>query len=123
MALNVVVVEGRLTKEPVILTSADASSKKVVFTIAVDRDYKNENGERDTDFFSAVAWNARADYISRYCSKGSRVIVKGTLRTHEYTSKGGEKRTQVEIYVDSIYSFSAPQKKAESKEPDTGIPF
>lgn len=84
--MNKVILKGRLTADPELRSTASGISA-CKFTIAVDRKYKNQNGEKETDFISCQAWRNTADFISRYFSKGSIILVEGNLRTGKYQDK------------------------------------
>jgi single-strand DNA-binding protein len=71
--------------------------------IAVDRDFKSQDGTKQADFFDVVAWRGTAEFASRYFFKGRLIIVDGRLQTREWTDREGNKRTSVEIVADNIY--------------------
>ena len=111
--LNHITVMGRLTHDPEMRKTPSGVSV-VNFTVAVDRDIKNkETGERETDFLDVVAWRYTADYVSKYCTKGSQVVVDGRLQIRGWTDKDGNKRKNAEIQAENIYI-------AEKKNEDTG---
>lgn len=99
--LNNAQLMGRLTADPELFTGEDYIMCR--FTLAVSRDYKNENGDYDTDFFNVVAWNRFAEFISSHFQKGQLVTLDGRLSTRKYTDKNGNDRTATEIVAEHIY--------------------
>lgn len=93
---------GRLTAEPDYRTTPSGVAM-VRFSLAVDRDFKSQNGERQTDFFNIVAWRSTADFISRYFHKGQLVAVQGSLQADNYTDRDGNKHTSYDIVADHVY--------------------
>ena len=72
------------------------------FTVAVSRNYTNQNGERDADFFNCVTWRKQAEIVAKYCTKGTQVAVEGRLQTRSYDAQDGTKRYVTEIVVENI---------------------
>jgi single-strand DNA-binding protein len=90
---------GRITKD--IDAKQTASGISVAtFSIAVDRKFKNQNGEKETDFFNCVAWRGTADFVSKYFKKGNKILVIGSLQNRSYDDKDGNKRYVTELIVD-----------------------
>lgn len=100
--LNSVVVMGRLTADPE-LRHTPNDIAVTSFTIAHDRAFKSQGGERQADFFDCVAWRNNAEFITKYFKKGSMIAVNGTLQTRTYTDKNGNNRKAVEIVVDNAH--------------------
>ena len=95
---------GRLTKDPEKRTTQSGISV-CTFTIAVDRRYKNANGERETDFFPVVCWRQVADLSAQYLSKGKQVAIAGEVQTRSY-EKDGQKRYVTEVVADEVQFLS-----------------
>ena len=110
--LNTVIIEGRLTKDPELKTTPNGISVST-FAVAVARDYKNSNGEYDSDFFECVAWRNNAERISKYFHKGDGVGIVGRLQTRTYKDKNGVNRKAIEIIAESIH-FPVGSKKSNS---------
>ena len=100
--LNHITIMGRLTADPELRQTASGTSC-VSFTLAVDRDYKPEGGERETDFIPCVAWRSTADFIAKYFSKGSSICITGSIQTRTWEDKNGGKRYATEVNVDEAY--------------------
>ena len=98
MAMNKILLQGRLTKDPEIrLTSKN--DKVARFTIAVDRDFNRE----ETDFINCVAFKATAAFIESYFTKGDMILVAGRLQMQQYTAKDGSNRTAAEVMTDNVW--------------------
>lgn len=111
--MNKVILSGRLVRD--IELKQTQSGKEVVSNcIAVQRDYKNEKGEYDSDFINIVVWGASATYLSKYAAKGDRVELVGRWNVRTYEDNQGQKRTANDCIVESITAFS--NKKKEEKE-------
>jgi single-strand DNA-binding protein len=72
------------------------------FTLAVQRSYKKEGEDYKTDWIDCIAYRNTADYISKYCSKGELIAVRGEMQTRTYTDKNGNKRKATELIVDKV---------------------
>ncbi len=100
--LNHVVLMGRLTRDPE-LRHTGTGTAVASFTLAVDRDFKNQNGEKETDFIDVVAWRSTAEFVSNYFTKGRMAVVSGRLQIRNWTDKDGGKRRSAEVIADSVY--------------------
>lgn len=85
-------------------------------SIAVKRDYKNSKGEYDTDFFNITLWDSKADFISKYANKGTRILISGRLTNNEYENQDGEKKYSNDIQVDHIEILTS--KKEDKTDPE-----
>ena len=95
---------GRLTKDPEKRTTQSGVSV-CTFTLAVDRRYKNANGEREADFFTVVCWRQVADLSAQYLSKGKQVAIAGEVQMRSY-EKDGHKRYVTEVVADEVQFLS-----------------
>lgn len=107
--LNTCILMGRLTADPELRTTQTGKSV-ASFSLAVDRDFQ-QNGEKQADFISVVAWGKTAEFIDKYFCKGRMIAVVGRIQTRTYTDKDGNKRKAVEVVADKV-SFTG--EKAES---------
>lgn len=109
--MNQVNLLGRLTADPE-LRQTQSGIASCQFTIAVNRKFKNNNGEYDADFISCVAWRQTAEFVSRYFSKGSMIAVSGSLRTGKYQDKNHSDVTHytTDVYVDNV-EFTGEKKQ------------
>lgn len=111
--LNKIVVMGRLTKDPE-LRRTGAGVAVTSFTVACDRDFKGQNGEKETDFIDVTVWRQTAEFVSKHFSKGRMAIVEGRLQMRDWQDKDGNKRRNAEIVADNIYFGD---NKGDSKTP------
>lgn len=109
--MNQVNLLGRLTADPE-LRQTQSGIASCRFTIAVNRKFKNDNGEYDADFITCVAWRQTAEFVSRYFSKGSMIAVSGSLRTGKYQDKNHSDVTHytTDVYVDNV-EFTGEKKQ------------
>lgn len=100
--LNKVFLMGRLTRDPE-LRRTQTGVSVVSFSLAVDRDYKDQSGARQTDFVDVQAWRQTADFVSRYFTKGRMAVVEGRLEIRDWTDREGNKRRSTVVVADSVY--------------------
>ena len=108
--MNKAILIGRLTRDPELRTASNDISV-TSFTIAVDRNFNNQQGEKETDFIPVVAWRKLADTCAKYLAKGRLVAVSGRMQVRSYEGKDG-KRYITEVVADEVQFL----EKAESKE-------
>ena len=99
--LNHIVMMGRLVRDPELRKARDTSVCS--FRIACDRDYKNKDGERDTDFVDVVVWRQLAETVAKFFSKGRMAVVSGRLQIRNWTDNSGNKRSTAEVVADNVY--------------------
>lgn len=112
--LNKIVIIGRLTDEPELRHTANATPV-ASFTIAVERDFKGNDGQKQTDFINCVAWRGTAEFVSKYFSKGSMAVVSGRLQIRSYQDRDGNNRTVAEVLADNIY-FGESRRSSDSND-------
>lgn len=100
--LNKVIAMGRLAAD-VELRATGSGVSVCSFSIACDRDFKAQDGSRETDWLDCVAWRGTAEFISKYFSKGRMIVVEGRLQTRTYEDKQGNKRKATELVVENAY--------------------
>ena len=113
MALNKIFLQGRLTRDPE-LRRTGSGTAVTSFSLACDRDFKSQSGEKETDFIEVVAWKNTAEFVSKYFSKGRMAVVEGRLQIRDWTDKAGNKRTTAEVVADNVYF--ADSKRSESND-------
>ena len=99
--MNKVVLIGRVTRDPELRYTA-SNIPNVRFTLAVNRPFENQNGEREADFINIVVWRKQAENLAKYCTKGSQVAVEGRIQTRNYDAQDGTKRYVTEVIVDNV---------------------
>lgn len=109
--INSVVLVGRTTKMPDIRTIKD-DKKVATFTLAVTRNYKNKNGDYETDFVPVIAYRS-VDFIEKYVGKGDMIGIRGSIQVRSY-EKDGQKKTATEILAEEVQLIPSGTKK-ESK--------
>jgi single-strand DNA-binding protein len=105
---NRVILIGRLTREPELKYTAGGLAV-ATFSIAVDRKFKNQQGERQTDFFRCKAWRQKAEFVHNYVGKGRLVAIDGSIETSEVTGPDGQKRYFTDIVCDNVETLDAPR--------------
>jgi single-strand DNA-binding protein len=101
--LNHIVIMGRLTRDPE-LRRTGSGIAVASFTVAVDRDFGGrDGGEKETDFIDCVAWRHTGEFVSKYFTKGSMIVVSGRLQIRGWTDKDGNKRRTAEVVADNCY--------------------
>ena len=113
MALNKIFLQGRLTRDPE-LRRTGSGTAVTSFSLACDRDFKSQSGDKETDFIDVVAWKNTAEFVSKYFSKGRMAVVEGRLQIRDWTDKAGNKRTTAEVVADNVYF--ADSKRSESND-------
>lgn len=99
--MNKVELVGRLTKDPEIRLTAN-QTQFCQFTVAVDRKFKDANGQRQADFISCLAWKNTAVFIQKYFHKGNKIGVVGSIQTRSYDDQNGQKKFVTEVIVDEV---------------------
>ena len=100
--LNRIIIMGRLTRDPELRRTQNGTSV-TSFSIACDRDFKSQNGEKETDFIDVVAWRGTAEFVSKYFSKGRMAVVEGRLQIRDWTDQNNNKRRSAEVVADNVY--------------------
>lgn len=119
MALNHIVIMGRLTKD-VELRRTGSGVAVASFTIACDRDF-GSNGEKETDFVDIVCWRNTAEFVSKYFSKGKMAVVSGRLQIRSWNDKDGNKRKTAEIVADNVYFGDSKNDSGNQNSGYTGF--
>lgn len=127
MSLNRIVLQGRLCADPE-LRRTYGGTAVTNFNLAVDRDFKSEDGNRETDFISVICWKGLAEMSAKWFKKGQMAVVSGRLQIRQYTDKSGQKRSQAEVVADNVYfceskkdrdeaSYAAAEKEGKTYQP------
>ena len=114
--MNKAMIMGRLTRDPEIKTTQN-QVPVATFTLAVDRKFKNANGEKQADFIPVVAWRQSAEFVGKYFKKGSKMIVIGSIQTRTYDDKDGKKVYITEIVADEIEFAESKRDEGQSSYP------
>lgn len=100
--LNHICIAGRMVRDPE-LRRLDNGTAVTSFSIACERDFKNKNDEKETDFVDVVAYRNTAEFVSKYFSRGRMAVVSGRLQIRSWTDKEGNKRRSAEVVADNVY--------------------
>lgn len=100
--LNKIILMGRLTRDPE-LRRTQSGTAVTSFTLAVDRDVKTPDGQRETDFIDVVAWRSTAEFVCQHFTKGRMAAVSGRLQLRDWTDREGGKRRSAEVVAESVY--------------------
>lgn len=123
--MNRVSLVGRLTQKPE-LRYTGSNLPFVRFSVAVNRTYTNQQGQREADFINIVAWRKQAENICNFLDKGSLVSIDGRLQTGSYDDKDGNKRYTVEVLADSVQfleSKSQNQSRSQNSSKEEMSPY
>ena len=112
--MNKVFLIGHLVKDPE-LRYTSSNIPVASFTLAVNRNFTNQNGEKETDFINIVAWKKQAENIHKYCFKGSKVAIEGRVQVRSYDDQNGEKRYVTEVVSENIEFLSTRKEEAREK--------
>lgn len=111
---------GRLTKDPEIKLTSN-QTQFCQFTLAVDRRFKDQNGNRQADFINCLAWKQTAVFIQKYFKKGSRIGVVGSIQTRSY-EKDGQKTFITEVVVDEAEFVESTNKDENTEKKENEAP-
>ena len=100
--MNKAILVGRLTRDPELKSTANGTNV-CSFSVAVNRRYKNAEGNYDADFINCTAWRQTAEFVSKYFTKGRMIGVVGSIQTRNYDDKDGKKVYVTEVAADEVY--------------------
>jgi len=116
--LNKIIIQGRLVDQPE-MRHTGSGTAVASFTLACERDYKGQDGNRETDFVPCVAWRNTGEFVSNYFHKGDMIIATGRLQIRKYKDKSGNPRSIAEAVIDSAY-FGGSKKQSGADAPTEG---
>ncbi|MCH4153879.1 MAG: single-stranded DNA-binding protein [Saccharofermentans sp.] len=111
--MNKVELVGRLAKDPEVKMTS-TQTPYCNFTVAVDRKFKDANGERQADFISCVAWRQTATFIGKYFHKGNRIGLTGSIQTRNYEDSNGQKRYVTEVVIDDAEFVESSSRSGDN---------
>ena len=106
---------GRLTKDPEIRYTASTNTQVAAFSLAVNRRYLSQNGEREVDFFNLTAFGKIAEFVSKYYKKGQQVLVEGRMQNRTWEDQQGQKRYTIDFIVEHCY-FAGSNKNTNDTQ-------
>ena len=99
--MNKVVLIGRLTRDPE-LRYTGSNTPVATFSLAVNRNFQNQNGEREADFINIVVWRKQAENCKNFLTQGSQVAIEGRIQTRTYDDQNGQKRYVTEVIANNV---------------------
>ena len=122
MSLNKVIIQGNISNE-IELKQTNNGTSVCSFNVAVNRFSKEPGEEKKADFFTVVAWQSKAEFVSKYFSKGKPILVCGRLENRSWTDKNGNNRISTEIIAEEVSFVNSKENSTEAKsEPSTYVP-
>lgn len=118
---NKVLLVGRLCTDPE-LKYTPSGIAVANFRVAVDRPFKNAQGERETDFIDVVTWRQEAEFVNTYMTKGRLVLVEGKLQVRQWQTPDGQRRRNTEVVADQIRALDKPREPREGDAPPPASP-
>jgi len=112
--LNQVVLIGRLTHDPELRYTAGSGVPVATFTLAVDRPFTNQQGEREADFIKIVTWRKQAENCANYLKKGSQCAVSGRLQIRSFDDSQGVRRKVAEVVANDVRFLDRPRSSEET---------
>lgn len=113
--INRIVLIGRLTADPELRQTPNGVSV-TTFTLAVDRSFTKQNGEKETDFIRIVTWRGLAENCANYLKKGRLAAVDGRLQIRSYENKEGRRMTIAEVVADNVRFLESKGKTSDGKK-------
>ena len=120
--MNITMLVGRLTKDSE-LRFTENEKKVGNFTLAVNRDYKNINGEYETDFINCVVFGEQAETLNKYTQKGDLIGEQGRLQTRNYEDKEGKKHYITEVLVNKVQFLSTKNSQKNENNVESSDPY
>lgn len=121
--MNKALLIGNLTRDPELRTSQNGNAV-CTFTLAINRRFADQNGNRQADFINVVTFKKNAENCARYLAKGRKCGVVGSIQTRTYDAQDGTKRYVTEILADEVEFLSPSQEQRGDayEPPETGVP-
>lgn len=115
--MNTITIIGRLTKDPDVKTGRSSGKSFVKFTVAVDRKFKDAQGNKQTDFLICKAFGKTADFIGTYFVKGSKIGLTGSMQIDTYTAQDGTEQKETYILVNDVEFVESKSTSAPAPAP------
>ena len=113
--MNKVILIGRLTRDPELrMTQSGIASCN--FSLAVQRPFTNQEGQRDADFVNCVVWRKQAENLTKYCSKGTQIALEGRIQTRNYDAEDGSKRYVTEVVADNVQFLDSRSNRTDNMD-------
>ena len=119
--INNVVLVGRLTRDPE-LRYTPSNAAVATFTLAVNRNFKNQAGDREADFISCIMWRQQAENFSNWCKKGNLVGITGRIQTRSYDNQQGQRVYVTEVVAESFQTLEKKDNTANQSSMEKQMP-
>ena len=119
--LNHIIIMGRLTRDPELRRTQNGTAV-TSFSLAVDRDFKSQSGEKETDFIDVVAWRSTAEFVHQYFSKGRMAVVEGRLQIRDWKDQNGNNRRSAEVVAENVYFGDSKRDGGNNAGPAASAP-
>ena len=116
--MNKVFLIGRLTRDPELRYTGN-NTPVATFSIAVNRNFSNQQGEREADFINIVVWRKQAENVKNYLTQGSQVAIDGRIQTRSYDDNNGQKRYVTEVVADNVEFLGSKNSSNNSNSGST----
>lgn len=115
--MNKVILMGRLTRDPDIRYSGSGDQSLCIarFTLAVDRRFTSQDGQREADFISCVAFGRQADFVAKYLHQGTKIALNGRIQTGSYTNRDGQKVYTTDVVAEDL-EFAESKASADGRQ-------
>jgi single-strand DNA-binding protein len=120
--LNRIILIGRLTRDPELRVTSQSGVPMASFTVAVDRPFQNQGGQRETDFIDCVAWRRLAETVAEHMRKGRLIAVEGRLQIRNYETQDGQKRRVAEVVADDVRFLDRPREAPAESADEVAMP-
>ena len=118
--LNRVILIGRLTAKPE-LRYTESNLPYARFTVAVNRNFRNNDGQAETDFINVIVWRKQAENVCNFLDKGSLVMIEGSLSVNNYEDSEGNRRTFTEVTAQNVQFLDRKNNSSESEEEQVSL--
>ncbi|MBZ4662795.1 MAG: single-stranded DNA-binding protein [Caloramator sp.] len=116
--MNKAILIGRLTKDPELKFTPSSGIAVANFTLAVDRNYTNQEGKREADFIPVICWRKLAENVANNLNKGRLVAVSGSIQTRKYQAQDGSTRYATEVVAEEVKFLDWPKNTQEKEQAD-----
>ena len=118
--MNKVFLIGRLTRDPELRYTGN-NTPVATFSLAVNRNFTNQNGEREADFINIVVWRKQAENCKNYINQGSQVAIDGRIQTRNYEDQNGQKRYVTEVVADNVQFLDTKAQREQRENNDADV--
>jgi single-strand DNA-binding protein len=111
--MNKAILIGRLTKDPELKFTPSSGIAVANFTLAVERNYTNQEGKREADFIPVICWRKLAEHVANHLTKGRLVAISGSIQTRKYQAQDGSTRYVTEVVAEEVKFLDFPKDKKQ----------